>query len=118
MRTAHYKLAVTLMSTSALLLFNELDAYYYFGRRTPARAPREQDADAQTSSNTPAQVEGAPRTAAARRLDGRQRQAQARQRRGRADHHRSFVEGRQEAFRGRTYRWRCVIDTPQRSHQS
>ena len=46
MRTEHYKLAVTLLSASALLLFNELDAYSYFRRRTPARAPREQDADA------------------------------------------------------------------------
>ena len=51
------------------------------------------------------------------RLGRRQRQAQARPRRGRADDDRSFVEGRQEAFRGRTHCWRCVTHTPQRSHQ-
>ena len=67
MRTEHYKLAVTLVSASALLLFNELDAYSYFRRRTPARAPREQDADARVHK-TPAQVEGSPPRA--RRLDG------------------------------------------------
>ena len=65
MRTAHYKLAVTLLSASALALSSPRSLRGIANKNTRARGQREQDADARVHK-TPAQVEGALRATVAR----------------------------------------------------